>query len=121
MASTLKAVRATNSGTTFGQVYLAPGTSMSQNPATHKSTLLTGLRVVNTDTNNTDRVYSIQIVDSANNAYVLQQDDTIQGKTGRDLAPGGTTMVLNQGDQIQLKADANNSVTVHIDVIERTA
>ena len=116
MASTLKAVRATNTGTTFGQVYLAPGTT-----ATHKSTLLTGLRVVNTDANNTDRVYSIQIVDSANNTYVLQQDDTIQGKAARDLAPGGTTMVLNQGDEIQLKADANNSVTVHIDVIERTA
>lgn len=121
MASTLKAVRATNTGTTFGQVYLAPGTSVSENPATHKSTLLTGLRVVNTDTNNTDRVYSIKIIDSANNEYVLQQDDTIQGKAGRDLAPGGTTMVLNQGDKIHLKADANNSVTVHIDVIERDA
>jgi hypothetical protein len=121
MASTLKAVRFTNSSTSFQTAYTALGTSPSTSPATHKSTLLTGLRVVNSDSSNIDHTYSVQIVDSSGTVYLLMNDDVIQAKAGRDLAPGGTTMVLNQGDIIKLKADANSSVTLHIDVIERDA
>lgn len=121
MASTLKAERFTNTITGYAEAYQAPGTSPSTSPATHKSTLLTGLRVVNSDSSNVDHTYSIKIVDSDTTDFVLMNDDVIQAKTGRDLVPGGTTMVLNQGDRIFLKADAASAVTLHIDVIERDA
>ena len=114
MPSNLLAERYTNTTTSLEDAYTAP------NGTADKTTLLTGLRVVNSSTTNTDRVYSIEIQDASSNNYVLQKDDTIQARSARDLAPGGTTMVLNKGDKIRLKADAIGGVTLHIDVIERS-
>ena len=115
MPSDLKSIRYTNTTTSLEDAYgPAPNTSSD------KTTLLTGLRVVNSSTTNADCVYSIEIQDTSSDNYVLQKDDTIQARAARDLAPGGTTMVLNKGDKIRLKADAIGGVTLHIDVIERT-
>ena len=115
MPSDLKSIRYTNTTTSLEDAYgPAPNTSSD------KTTLLTGLRVVNSSTTNTDCVYSIEIQDTSSDNYVLQKDDTIQARAARDLAPGGTTMVLNKGDKSRLKADAIGGVTLHIDVIERT-
>ena len=114
MPSNLLAERYTNTTTSLEDAYTTP------NGTADKTTLLTGLRVVNSSTTNTDRVYSIEIQDANSNNYVLQKDDTIQARSARDLAPGGTTMVLNKGDKIRLKADAIGGVTLHIDVIERS-
>lgn len=115
MASELKSFRYTNTTTSLEDAY-----GPAPNGTADKTTLLTGLRVVNSSTTNTDRVYSIEIQDASSNNYVLQKDDTIQARSSRDLAPGGTTMVLNKGDKIRLKADAIGGVTLHIDVIERS-
>jgi len=115
MASELKSFRYTNTTTSLEDAY-----GPAPNGTADKTTLRTGLRVVNSSTTNTDRVYSIEIQDASSNNYVLQKDDTIQARSARDLAPGGTTMVLNKGDKIRLKADAIGGVTLHIDVIERS-
>jgi len=85
------------------------------NSATDKSTLITCLRVVNTATDDLSVEYDLKV-----NGQYLMRGAHVLPRGMEDLAPGGTTLVLNKGSSVEIKVATTDGIAVHLDVITRS-
>lgn len=113
MPSTLAAIpwptQAGEPVNTWHTIYTAP------NGPADKTTLVTGLRVVNTATDGLSVEFDLEV-----NGIYLARGAHVLTRGAEDYAPGGTTLVLNKGNTVRIKVGTVDGIAVHLDVIERS-